>query len=65
MSHYKSGGIAVLIYFHSQENLDADIKGKNGYTLLHIDCNKINILMLDIFTFLVEIHQHHVSQSIP
>jgi ankyrin repeat protein len=36
------GGITVLTYLLSQNNVNADIKGKDGYTILHYACEKIN-----------------------
>jgi len=46
----------VLPYLINQKNVDADIKGLNGFTLLHIAGKKISGLLLDVVKVLIEIH---------
>jgi ankyrin repeat protein len=50
----KGGDIAVLTYLLTQTNVNVNIKGEDGYTLLHIACININRLPLDIFKVLIE-----------
>jgi len=52
----EGGDITVLTYLLSQKGIDPKIKDKNGYTILHWACEKINHLPLDIFKFLIEKH---------
>jgi ankyrin repeat protein len=57
--HSEDDGIrifTVLTYLLSQMKVNADIKGKDGYSLLHTACEKINILSLEIFKVLIEKH---------
>jgi ankyrin repeat protein len=49
-----SDDINVLYYLINQKNIDANIKGKDGYTILHYACDMINNLPLDIFKLLTE-----------
>jgi ankyrin repeat protein len=44
----------VLMCLLTQTNIDVNTKGYNGDTLLHIACNNINTLPLDIFKVLIE-----------
>jgi len=46
--------LTVLTYVLSKMKVNADIKGKNGYSLLHYACEKINILPIDVFKALIE-----------
>jgi ankyrin repeat protein len=48
------GDITVLTYLLTQTNLDVNIKGQRGYTILHEACKKINRLPLDVFKLLIE-----------
>jgi ankyrin repeat protein len=48
------GDIAVLTYLINQKNVNVNIKGWNGYTLLHATCLNINYLPLDVFKLLIE-----------
>jgi ankyrin repeat protein len=50
----KGGDINTLTYLLSQKGVNGDIKGKNGYTLLLVACEKINELPLEIFKLLIE-----------
>jgi ankyrin repeat protein len=50
----KGGDITVLMYLLSQKSINGDIKGYNGYTLLHMACQNINSLPIDIFKVLIE-----------
>jgi hypothetical protein len=50
----KGGNITVLTYLINQKNVNANIRGEHGYTLLHTACENINILALDIFKLLIE-----------
>jgi len=49
-----NGDITVLTYLLSQKGANGNIKGKDGYTLLHIACQCINNLPLDIYKVLIE-----------
>jgi ankyrin repeat protein len=49
-------GTSVLMYLLGQENVDVNIKGRNGHNLLHKACEKINKLSIDIFHLLIETH---------
>jgi ankyrin repeat protein len=46
--------ITVLSYLLSQTKVDFNIKGADGYTLLHGACGNINYLPLEIFKMLIE-----------
>jgi ankyrin repeat protein len=46
--------INVLTYLINQKNVNVNIRGEHGYTLLHTACETINILALDIFKLLIE-----------
>jgi ankyrin repeat protein len=48
------GDITVLTYLLSHKNINANIKGDRGYTLLHYACPSINRLPLEIFKVLIE-----------
>jgi len=50
----KGGDITVLHYLLSQKGVNVNIKGYNGYTLLHMACKRINRLPLEIFKLLIE-----------
>jgi ankyrin repeat protein len=54
LQYFKGGDITVLMYLVSHSNVDVSIKGKSGYTLLHIACQRINYLPLDLFKVLIE-----------
>jgi len=49
-----NGDITVLMYLLTQMNVNANIKGQYGYTILHYACEKINHLPLDVFKLLIE-----------
>jgi len=52
---YPNGiNIAALHYLFNQKNVDVKIKGQYGYTLLHIACQKINSLPIDVFKLLID-----------
>jgi ankyrin repeat protein len=55
------GKIGLLNYLFSQKNVDVNIKGEYGYTLLHVACKYINKLPLDVFKVLIEIHGADVN----
>jgi ankyrin repeat protein len=55
------GDINILTYLINQKNFDADIKGKDGRTLLHEACRKIDTIPLDIFKVLIETHGGDVN----
>jgi ankyrin repeat protein len=57
----KGGDIKVLHYLLSQKGVNCNIKGWNGYTLLHWACNNINNLPLDVFKLLIETHGADVN----
>jgi len=57
----KGGNITVLTYLINQENVNANIKGWQSYTLLHVACKKINSLSIDLFKVLIEIHGGDVN----
>jgi ankyrin repeat protein len=46
--------IAVLAYLLTQKGTDVNIKNQYGYTILHVACQYINILPLDVFKLLIE-----------
>jgi len=48
------GDVGVLTYLLSQNGVSVNIKGKYGYTLLHMACEKINTLPIEIFKLLIE-----------
>jgi ankyrin repeat protein len=50
----KGGDITVLNYLLSQKDVNGNIVGEYGYTLLHWACNNINRLPLEIFKLLIE-----------
>jgi len=50
----KGGDITVLTYLLSQKDVNGNIVGEYGYTLLHWACNNINRLPLEIFKLLIE-----------
>jgi ankyrin repeat protein len=49
------GDVAVLSYFLGQENINVNTKGRNGRTLLHWACFRINSLPSHIFMNLIEV----------
>jgi len=55
------GDITVLNYLLNQEDVNVNIKGKDGYTLLHQACRKISSLPLEIFKVLIETHGADVN----
>jgi ankyrin repeat protein len=52
----KGGNIAVLMYLLTQGDINANLKGRFGCTLLHTACKKINKLPIDVFKVLIETH---------
>jgi ankyrin repeat protein len=48
------GDIKVLHYLLSNKSINGNIKGEYGYTSLHLACDNINYLPLDIFKVLIE-----------
>jgi cytohesin len=59
--YFKGGNITVLMYLLSQGNINANIKGQCGHTILHYACEKINKLPLEIFKLLIETHGADVN----
>jgi ankyrin repeat protein len=57
----KGGTVNMLTYLLSQKSINANIKGWNGYTVLHIACEKIHHLPLEIFKLLIETHGADVN----
>jgi ankyrin repeat protein len=57
------GDINTLKYLLTQRNINVNIKGNYGYTLLHGACEKINKLPLDIFKVLIETHGADVNEQ--
>jgi ankyrin repeat protein len=53
---HNDGSTPLLTYLINQKGVDANIKGRNGCTLLHLACKNINFLPIDIFKVLVETH---------
>jgi ankyrin repeat protein len=53
------GDITVLTYLINQKNVNVNIKGEDGYTILHHAC--INKLPLDIVKVLIETHGADVN----
>jgi ankyrin repeat protein len=49
-----SGYISVLMYLLTQNNVNVNTKDRFGGTVLHIACEKINTLPLEIFQVLIE-----------
>jgi ankyrin repeat protein len=45
------GDITVLMYLLSQKGVNGDTKAQYGYTILHIACQHINILPIEIFRY--------------
>jgi ankyrin repeat protein len=56
-----SRDIAVLLYLFSQTKVNVNIKGQFGKTLLHVACQRINILPLVIFELLIETYRCDVN----
>jgi ankyrin repeat protein len=50
------GNTTVLMYLLGQRDVNVNIKGKYGVTLLHTACNNINTIPLDVFKLVVETH---------
>jgi len=50
------GDAAVLMYLLNQKNVNAKIKNESDRTLLHLACQFINRLPLDIYMVLIETH---------
>jgi ankyrin repeat protein len=42
------------MYLLGHENVDVNIKGRSGYTLLHMACKKARKLSVDVFKLLIE-----------
>jgi ankyrin repeat protein len=55
------GDLTVLMYLLSREDVNINIKTSFGYTLLHIACQLINHLPLDVFKVLIETHGGDVN----
>jgi ankyrin repeat protein len=51
---YSGGDINILKYLLNQKGVNGNIKGWNGYTILHTACNNIKYLPLDVFRLLIE-----------
>jgi ankyrin repeat protein len=55
------GDISVLDYLLNQNDINVNIKGDYGFTLLHTACAKVNDLSLDVFKLLIEKHGADVN----
>jgi cytohesin len=55
------GDITVLTYLLTQKDINSNIKGRDGYTLLHTACNNINSLPFKIVKYLIETHGADVN----
>jgi ankyrin repeat protein len=55
------GNITVLTYLLTQNDINVNIKGWDGDTLLHWACININNLPIDIFKLLIETHGFDVN----
>jgi ankyrin repeat protein len=49
------GDITVLTYLLSQGDVNVNIKGQYGFSLLHCACFNVNAIPLDVFEYMVEI----------
>jgi ankyrin repeat protein len=56
-----SRDIAVFIYLFSQTEVNINVKGQFGHTLLHRACTYINYLPIEIFKLLIETHGADVN----
>jgi ankyrin repeat protein len=54
--------ITVLTYLLSQKNINVNMKGKRGNTLLHIACKYIKYFPLEVFKLLIETHGFDVNE---
>jgi ankyrin repeat protein len=50
------GDVTVLTYLINQKNVDVNIKDRNGDSLLHYACKKVQNLPIDVFKVLIEAH---------
>jgi ankyrin repeat protein len=57
----QDGKVSILTYLLSQSNIDVEIKNITGNALLHLACNEINKLPLDVFKLLIETHGADVN----
>jgi ankyrin repeat protein len=57
----EGGNITVLTYLLNHNGINANIKNQYGSTLLHLACEKINYLPLDIIKVFIETHGADVS----
>jgi ankyrin repeat protein len=56
-SHFdsnKGGDINILMYLINLKNIDVNIRGYIGHTLLHLACSNVNRMPLEIFKCLIE-----------
>jgi ankyrin repeat protein len=53
-SPHHGGDFTTLMYFLTHKNINVNVKGRDGYTLLHSACANINDLSVDVFKLLVE-----------
>jgi ankyrin repeat protein len=65
-----AGNIIVLTYLLNQKGVDFNLKGRGGYTLLHLACENIDALPMDIFQLLIEtkgcdVNAHNNDNKIP
>jgi ankyrin repeat protein len=58
---HNGGDISVLHYFLNKQDLNVNLKGKYGFTLLYRACENINILPLEIFKLLIQTHGGDVN----
>jgi ankyrin repeat protein len=55
------GDINVLTYLLSQKGVNGNIRGKRSKTLLHVACQQINSLPVNVFKVLIETHGGDVN----
>jgi len=55
-NHNDNHDTTILQYLLNQKDVNVNIKGEYGDTLLHLACEFINTLPIDVFKFLIEIN---------
>jgi hypothetical protein len=61
LCYFEGGDTTVLMYLLTQTNINVNIKGRYGYTILHYARYNINRLPLDVFKLLIETHGADVN----
>jgi ankyrin repeat protein len=61
LRYVEGGNIPVLTYLLSRKDVNANIKGKWRYTILHTACGNMNYLPLEVFKLLIETHGADVN----